>query len=59
MSEEVVGVRGSRIGLVREDGTMPYWATTKDCGACGLKPALHEGAKRIVTRDLFEDERER
>jgi hypothetical protein len=25
-------------GLVREGGTMPYWASTKDCRACALKP---------------------
>jgi hypothetical protein len=41
-------------GLVREDGTMPYWATTKDCRACALKSRCTKGAKRIVTRNLFE-----
>ena len=45
-------------GLVREDGTMPYWASTKDCRACALKPRCTKGAKRIVTRNLFEAERE-
>jgi hypothetical protein len=44
--------------LVREDGTMPYWASTKDCRACALKPRCTKGAKRIVTRNLFEAERE-
>ena len=45
-------------GLVREDGTVPYWASTKDCRACALKPRCTKGAKRIVTRNVFEDERE-
>jgi len=45
-------------GLVREDGTVPYWASTKDCGTCALKPGCTKGAKRIVTRNLFEAERE-
>jgi hypothetical protein len=45
-------------GLVREDGTMPYWASTKDCRACALKPRCTKGEKRIVTRNLFESERE-
>jgi transposase len=45
-------------GLVREDGTMPYWASTKDCRACGLKPRCTKGEKRVVTRNLFEAERE-
>ena len=45
-------------GLVREDGTMPYWASTKDCRTCALKSRCTKGAKRIVTRNLFEAERE-
>ena len=44
--------------MVREDGTVPYWASTKDCRACSLKPRCTKGAKRIVTRNLFEAERE-
>jgi transposase len=45
-------------GLVRDDGTVPYWASTKDCRACVLKPRCTKGEKRIVTRNLFEAERE-
>jgi Transposase DDE domain len=45
-------------GLVREDGTIPYWASTKDCRTCALKPRCTKGQKRIVTRNLFEAERE-
>ena len=45
-------------GLVREDGTMPYWASTKDCRGCALKSRCTRGDKRIVTRNLFEAERE-
>jgi Transposase DDE domain len=45
-------------GLVRADGTIPYWASTKDCRACALKPRCTKGTKRIVTRNLFETERE-
>ena len=45
-------------GLVREDGTVPYFASTKDCCACALKPQCTKGIKRIVTRNLFEAERE-
>lgn len=45
-------------GLVRDDGTIPYWASTKDCGACALKPGCTKGAKRILTRNMFEAERE-
>ena len=45
-------------GLVREDGTVPYFASTKDCRACALKPHCTKGTKRIVTRNLFEAERE-
>ena len=45
-------------GLVRADGTIPYWASPKDCRACALKPRCTKGEKRIVTRNLFEAERE-
>jgi transposase len=45
-------------GLVREDGTIPYSASTKDCRTCALKSGCTTGAKRIVTRNLFEAERE-
>lgn len=45
-------------GLVRDDGTVPYWASTTDCRACALKSACTTGAKRIVTRHLFEKERQ-
>ena len=45
-------------GLVRDDGTVPYWASTTDCRPCPLKPACTTGAKRIVTRHLFEKERQ-
>jgi transposase len=45
-------------GLVRPDGTMPYRASTKDCRACALKAQCTTGAKRIVTRNVFEAERE-
>src|SRR5271154_4260928 len=45
-------------GLVREDGTVPYWARTTDCRACPLKPRCTKGEKRIVTRNLFEAERQ-
>jgi transposase len=45
-------------GLVRDDGTVPYWASPKDCRACPLKPRCTKGEKRIVTRNLFEAERE-
>ena len=45
-------------GLVREDGTVPYFASTKDCRACALKPRCTKGTKRIVTRNIFEAERE-
>jgi transposase len=46
-------------GLVRDDGTMAYIASTKDCRACGLKARCTIGVKRIVTRNLHEAERER
>ena len=45
-------------GLVRDDGAIPYWAGTKECRACALKPSCTTGAKRIVTRNLFEAERD-
>jgi transposase len=46
-------------GLIRDDGTMAYIASTKDCRACELKARCTVGAKRIVTRNLHEAERER
>ena len=27
-------------GMVREDGTAPYWASTKDCRACRVAPKV-------------------
>jgi transposase len=45
-------------GLVRPDGTVPYWASTRDCRVCSLKPGCTKGEKRIVTRNLFEAQRE-
>jgi transposase len=45
-------------GLVRQDGTMPYRASTKDCRGCALKTRCTKGTKRIVTRNLYEAERE-
>jgi hypothetical protein len=39
-------------GLVRENGTVPYFASTKDCRAYALKPHCTKGTKRIVTRKL-------
>jgi hypothetical protein len=39
-------------GLVRDDGTIPYFASTKDCRACALKPRCTKGTKRIVTRNF-------
>jgi hypothetical protein len=45
-------------GLVRADGTMPYRASTKDCRECALKARCTTAVKRIVTRNLYEDERE-
>ena len=44
-------------GLVRPDGTIPYLASTKDCRACSLRLRCTKGAKRIVTRNLFEQQR--
>ena len=37
---------------------MAEWGQHKDCRACALKPRCTKGAKRIVTRNLFEAERE-
>jgi hypothetical protein len=51
------GKRLKNSGLVRDDGTMPYLASTKDCGTCSLRTDCTTGAKRIVTRNLFEAER--
>lgn len=45
-------------GLVRSDGAVPYWASTTDCRECSLKPACTNAPKRIVTRHIFEKERE-
>jgi Transposase DDE domain len=45
-------------GLVREDGTMPYRASTKDCRQCALKARCTKAMSRIVTRNLYEAERE-
>jgi transposase len=45
-------------GLVRSDGAVPYWASTRDCRACSLKPNCTSGSKRIVTRHVYEKERE-
>jgi Transposase DDE domain len=45
-------------GLVREDGTVPYFANIKDCRTCALKPRCTKGSKLIVTRNLFEAQRE-
>jgi hypothetical protein len=44
---------------VRDDGTMPYLASTKDCRGCPLKFRCTKGAKRIVTRRIYEEEREK
>ena len=46
------------VGLVRPDGTIPCWASPKDCRSCALKSRCTKGEKRIVTRNLFEVERE-
>jgi transposase len=45
-------------GLVRPDGTMPYTASTKDCRVCSLKSGCTRGNRRIVTRNVFEKQRE-
>ncbi len=45
-------------GLVRDDGTMPYRASTRDCRGCALKARCTKAASRIVTRNLYEAERE-
>jgi len=44
-------------GLVRDDGTVPYFASTMDCRAYAFRPHCTNGTKRIVTRNLFEAER--
>jgi hypothetical protein len=44
--------------LVRGDGTMSYLASTRDCRACAQRPRCTTGTKRIVTRNMFEAERE-
>ena len=44
---------------MRDDGTVPYWASTKDCQGCPLKSRCTTGQKRIVTRNVYEAERER
>ena len=43
--------------LVRDDGTMPYRASTRDCRDCALKARCTKAASRIVTRNLYEAER--
>jgi len=45
-------------GFMRDDGSIPYWASTKDCGACALKPSCTTGPRRLITRHFFEAERE-
>ena len=45
-------------GLVRDDGTMPYRASTTDCRRCALKTRCTKAQARIVTRNLYEAERE-
>ncbi len=45
-------------GLVRDDGAVAYWASTKDCRLWALKARCTTAAKRIVTRNAFETERE-
>ena len=46
-------------GKARDDGTISYWASTKDCRTCPLKSRCTTGEKRIVTRNVFEAARER
>jgi transposase len=46
-------------GLVRDGGNVPYWASTKDCRVCPLKSRCITGAKRIVTRNIYEGDRAR
>lgn len=45
-------------GLIHDDGTVPYFASTKDWRAYALKPGCTKRTKRIVTRNLFETERD-
>ena len=40
-------------GLVRDDGTVPYWASTKDCQGCPLKSRCTTGQKRIDHRHRY------
>ena len=44
-------------GLVRPDGTVPYVASTKDCRVCSFKARCTKGERRIVTRNVFEEQR--
>ena len=37
---------------------MPYRASTKDCRGCALKKRCTKGVQRIVTRNLYEAERQ-
>ncbi len=53
------GKRLANNGFVREDGAMPYRAGAKDCGGCALKTRCTAGARRIVTRNVHEDARQR
>ena len=46
-------------GFVRDDGTMPCRASTRDCYGCALKARCAKGPKRIVTRDIHEEARQR
>ena len=43
-------------GLVRDDGTMPYRASSRDCRGCALKTRCAKAASRILTRNLYEAE---
>jgi transposase len=49
----------SNNGQIREGGTMAYIASTKDCRGCTLKAQCTSGVRRIVTRNLYEADRER
>jgi transposase len=53
------GKRLKSNGLIRDGGNVPYWASTKDCRVCPLKSRCTVGAKRIVTRNIYEGDRER
>jgi transposase len=52
------GKRLHNNGLVREDGAMPYRASTIDCRQCALKAKCTKGTKRTITRNLYEAERQ-